>query len=227
MAKHERNRAVRIYHGLVSVLLLLSGAALLGVGIWLHVTDNGGPVGLDYDSDRYLDVVIHMGIAAMIAGGFLILTGVVSLISLARNCVGITFRVIYVLMGLVIFVVLVGATVVSSVIVHNKDDKSVRDSLRSAWVHTVSRDPDIICRIEKNLECRGFQDNDCVACTSVLDAGCASATTCAKCPNTRDPSKGCYNNIIRDFNRIFLPSAIIGGVLALIQLVDVFVTCCL
>ncbi|PXF42396.1 hypothetical protein BWQ96_07916 [Gracilariopsis chorda] len=227
MAKHERNRAVRIYHGFVALLLLLGGGALLGVGIWLHVTDNGGPVGLDYNNDSFFDLVIHVGIAAMIAGSFLILTGIVSLITLVRNCLGVTFRVIYVLMGLVIFIVLVGATVVSSIIVHNKDDLSVRDTLRSAWVHTVSRDPDVICRIERNLECRGFLDNDCVRCTSVLDDGCAEATTCAKCSDTRDPSFGCYSNIIRDFNRIFLPSAIVAAVLALIQLVDVFVTCAL
>ncbi|CAN8068069.1 unnamed protein product [Agarophyton chilense] len=227
MAKHERNRAIRIYHGFVSILLLLGGGALLGLGIWLEVSENSTPLGLDYNQDSYFDVVVHTGLASMIAGGFLLLAALASIISLSRKCIGVTFRVIYIIMAIVIAIVLVGTCVISALVVDRKDDEGTKNILQAAWEATVNRDKDVVCRIEDRLECRGFFDNQCINCITGLEDNCVEEVACASCSTEATGLPGCYNKISRLVNRIFLPVAIVAAVLALLLIVDFLLTCCL
>lgn len=229
MAKHERNRFVSMYHSLVAILILIGGGALLGFGIWLRVTDRAGPLNLEYTGSNVFRLVLNASVGSMVIGGFLLLTGVVSLIAMGRRCVGVTFRVVYIIMALVITAVLAFVCVVSSLIVTQGDDDNVREFIGDAWARTVVDRPDDVCKIEKNFKCRGFGDNDCALCPTGLEPDCGPTTTpnCAKCPSNAPPATGCYDEILADAKSLFRPMAIVSGIIAGIVLLDVFITCCL
>lgn len=230
MAKNDQFRFTRVYHTIVAIIILLAGGALLGLGIWLTATDNGGPFNLDYSGQSSVDFMLRTDVAAMVVGGFLLLTAIVSLVALSKALVGKSFRVIYVIMALVIFFVLVAITVLSIIVLRNINNFEVRSFVANAWVRTVENDPSVICGIEKTFKCRGFISNDCLACPTGLETECAAVSTfCAECGDIGavDPSIGCFEEIISRFSNLFLPAAIVSGILSVIVLVDIFFTCCL
>lgn len=230
MAKHEVNKGARLYHSLVAMLMLLAGFGLFGIGIWLQVTNNAGPLDLDYAGDNVFRVALRFPIASIIAGGFLIIAAIAGLFALARNCVGGVFRGVYILMAIVVLGVLLAACVTSSLIVDRDDSEAVRDFLEDAWERTVTGDKDsqiAICEIENFYGCRGFDNNDCDICVLGSEALCESSRRCAKCDVPTNPAIGCYGEIIDSVRDVFLPIAIASAVLSAIVLIDLFVTCAL
>lgn len=212
MAKAEARKNTRAYHSLVAVLLLICGVGLLGVGIWLRYTDRGDFLDLDFSgtSNGAIESISSTDIGAILIGAFLIVCGVFSLIALARNCVGYTFRIIYVLLALVIFVILLGIFVASVIFLARRKDENVRDFFRNAWENGVGNDISnlnvsldsidlgslsvdlvpksqaVLCSIENTFKCRGFQDNDCTQCATgsvFTEPGCLLETNqrCALC----------------------------------------------
>lgn len=209
------------------MLLLISGAAALAAGIWLRIDDNGGPLNLEYSEDNVFRDILRVGIGSIIIGSFLMLTALFSLFSLSRNCVGKTFRIIYVLMAVVILLVLIAITAIAVVIHRSGDSETVRDFISEAWDDTVRVNPSEICKVESNLDCRGFEDNECSRCENGPGGNCDNAASCASCATTRGADIGCYTRIIDRLENVFLPVAIVGGVLSFVVLVDILVCFCL
>lgn len=214
---------------MVAILILLAGGGLLGVGIWMTSTGSGGPLNLDYTGDSFFNVVLSADIGAIILGTFLLLTGLVSLIALTRKLLGVTFRILYVIMATVILAILVLITVMSSLIVANGDNAEVKKFIEEAWARTVKNDASIICEIENRFECRGFKDGDCTLCVLGIEPECNATVLCAECRDQvpDDAEKGCFDEILSTFNSVFLPSAIIGGLLSTVVLIDILITWCL
>eukprot|EP00177_Eucheuma_denticulatum_P007473 GFKZ01013606.1.p1 GENE.GFKZ01013606.1~~GFKZ01013606.1.p1 ORF type:complete len:230 (+),score=29.27 GFKZ01013606.1:241-930(+) len=229
MAVSDRNRFVRIYHSLVAIIMLLAGGALVGLGIWLLVTDNGGPINLEYSGDNFFRVVLNFGIGSIIIGAFLLFTAIAGIFAMARKSLGVTFRIIYVLAALIIFAALVFICVISILILRNDDSPTVKQFVLDAWQRTIqdeARENDV-CEIEQFYECRGFEDNDCVSCPLGTEAACQSLLNCANCGVPSDPAVGCYGRILDSIRDVYLPTAIVSGILALVVLVDIFVACAL
>lgn len=226
MAVNDRNRAARVYHALVSILLLLAGGALLGTGIWLRVTDTAGPINLEYSGSSVFNWVLNFNIGLMLIGIFLIVTAIASLLALARKCLGATFKVIYVLMAVIVFLALAFIMVVSIVILVNDDSEVVKDFLSQSWNRTVQKNSKEVCRLEEHFNCRGFLDNDCVGCELGTEASCSNPA-CAKCDRSANVTIGCYEEIVDSVHKFYLPTAIISGLLAFVVLVDIFVACAL
>lgn len=231
MALQERSRFAAGYHTLVALLLLLGGGALLGVGIWVYVTDRGGRLDLDYTGSNVWNIVLNFGVAGIIAGGFLLLSAVVSLIALSRKCLGKVFRVIYVLVALLITAVLVFIAVITLLIFSRRDSAVVKDFVRDAWIASV-QEPEFrqnVCTIQDEFDCRGFDDGDCASCGLGRESLCTpeERSLCPACVNepVRPEGKGCYNAVIDSVAQIFLPIGIVASILAFIVLVDVFVVC--
>ena len=224
MAKHERNRGVQVYHSIVAILLLLAGGALLGVGIWLRVTDNRGPLNLQYSGESFFNFVLNISIGAIVVGVFLLVTAVVAMLALARKCIGVTFKAIFVILALIILAALVFICVVSVLVRVKGDSETVRDFVFDAWKLTVENSPDDVCTIETNLNCRGFSDFDCADCTGLI---CANRDLCAPCSSPVDPSVGCYTRIVNRLRNVFLPSAIVSGILSGVVLFDIIFVFCL
>lgn len=225
MAKHEQQRALRIYHICVAVLILLFGGALLGLGIWMKVTGTGGPFKLMYTGESFFNVVLSADIGAIILGCFLLLTGAISLIALARHCMGITFRIVYVLLATIVLGALIFTMVVSILIINKRDNGQVRDFISAAWQRTARQDPQTLCNIEKRFKCRGFGDSDCVVCKTGVEPECSTVSAfCAKCsvPSDGTTTDGCYPKIMNSIKGVFLPSAIVSGVLSAAVLIDIF-----
>lgn len=218
MSRHEANRSAACYHTFVAILLLLLGGGLLGLGIWLRVTERGGPSSLDYERANLPNVMSWVSLAAIVVGGFFLLAAVSALFALSRKCVGMVFRVVYVLMALVILAALVLIAAASFFILDRRDAPFVGDALQSAWSATVADRPQAVCEVEKALMCRGFRDASCVA------------ETCASCPMAvkgAEAMRSCYGAIVDDLRRVYLPAGIVAVVAGVFVLIDIFVTCAL
>lgn len=230
MAKADQVRCTRIIHTIVAILILLSGAALLSFGIWLSVTGNKGPFNLDYTGDNIWKKLLIVPNIIMAMGAFLILTCIVSLISLSRNCVGVTARIIYIVLAIIIFIVLGVIFIGSIVLLRNRDNQSVENYVKDAWEGTVLNEPQIICDIEKEFQCKGFLNNDC-DCQTGLEQQCdlvrsRCVTTCSNPPSTYY-DQGCYNKMVAKLVGVFFPVAIASGILIVLVFVDMICTCCL
>lgn len=214
---------------MVAILILLAGGTLLGLGIWMTATGTGGPLNLHFAGENFFNVVLSADIGAIVLGGFLLLTGLVSLIALLNECIGMTFRAIYIVMASVILVALIIVTVVASLIVNNGDNKDVKSFLSKAWERTVEAEPAVVCSIERKFNCRGFKDQDCILCKTGSETECVATPLCARCNYIQppDPNFGCYSKIKENIRHVFLPSAIVGGLLSAIVLADVLLTCAL
>lgn len=219
MARHEANRGAACYHAFVAILLLLLGGALLGLGIWLRVSEHGGPSSLSYQQANLPDIMNWASIAAISVGGFILLAAIFALFALSRQCVGMVFRVVYILMALVILTALVLIAAVCFFILDRRDAPFVSDALQTAWKTTVTEQPRAICQIEAALKCRGFKD---AACALEKCASCplAAASGTAK-------TRSCYGAILDDLRRVYLPAGIVAVVAGAFVLVDIFVTCAL
>lgn len=227
MAVHERNRAARMYHGFISIVLLIAGGGLLGTGIWLRVTDNVGPLDLEYSGSNVFNWVLNFSTVIMVLGVFLIVAAIAAILALARKCLGATFRLVYIIMGLIIFLALGFIMVVSILILRNDDSDVVEDFVSQAWDRTVLVNSAEICSLEKHYECRGFNDNDCVDCRLGTETTCG-AKSCARCNReAADVSKGCYDEIVDSIHKFYLPASIVSGLLAFVVLVDLIVACTL
>lgn len=231
MSKHGQRQAVRAYHTLIAMLILIGGGALLGLGIWLKLSDSGGSFNLDYTGEGFLNAVLAVDIGAIILGAFLLLTGMVALVALSKECLGITFRIIYVILATIVLAALLLVTVMSSLIVSKREDADMNRFFEEAWART-AKSPDgrmKICEIEAYFDCRGFKDDDCTVCTDGQQPECSATPNCALCPGRipSDPNKGCYDEISNQWRKVFLPSAIVGGVFSFLVLLDILMTSCL
>lgn len=229
MAVHERKRFATVFHAIVAVLILIAGGFLLAVGIWLRVSNNGGLVDLDLSGNNFLRHAFTASIGSIVIGGFLIITAIFGLFAIAQNCLGATFRILYVLLSLVIIAALVFTCVVSSLALSEDDSAEVREVLSDAWTRT-ALDPqgkDRICKIEADLECRGFFDNDCRSCPLGTEAACRSFPNCVACARPSDPTIGCYDEIISRLRKVFLPIAITSGILSFVVFLDIIAACSL
>lgn len=237
MAKHERNRGVRIYHSIVSIALLLAGFAFIALGIWLRSNESQGvsELKLEGDVDTLFKIFLNLHWASIVVGCFLVMSAIFSLIALARNCVGFTFRFIYVVLAIVIFIVLLVGCVVSSLLLANRYNQEIYDVVKEGWKSTYSSQPEALCVIETRLECRGFDYGDCDGCVTGLEEACHSAggkDVCARCPPPEssqegEPLRGCYQRILDFLHNLFLPIAIVSGISAAAMLIDIFSTCAL
>lgn len=213
--QQKGNRGAAVYHTFVAILLLLLGGGLLGLSIWLRVSEHGGPASLDYQAGA----TRVASIAAGVIGAFILGAAVSSLISLSRKVVGKVFRIIYVLMALCILGALILIAASSFFVVDKRDSPNVREALSTAWKQSLKRDGSDICSIESSLQCRSFADSSC------------KTETCASCPLAKasgvKETESCYNVILADLKKVYLPTGIVSVIAAVFVLVDIFVTCAL
>lgn len=230
MAEAHELRCTRVYHTIVAVVTLLAGGGLLGLGIWLQTSGQHGLLDLNFSDTNVLDIVLRANIAAIAFGIFFILTAIVSLVALSRNCIGITFRIIYVILAAIILAVLVLICVASITLLRNRDNEVFENKLKDAWALTVDSGSTVTCELEEWFQCRGFEDSDCTQCITGLEASCTPVAKafCAPCGAPKAHySVGCFDKIVTSISRALLPAAIVSGVLAAMLLMDMMVMCCL
>lgn len=215
MSRAETNRAAAVYHSLVALLLLLLGGGLLALGIWLHVSGMAAPLDLEFTNVSLVNAALGARVSLLVLGGIFIVTALASLIALGRRCVGKTFRVIYILLGVIVFALLTATATLTWIVYARRETATVRDFLRNAWKRTVAEKSDIICKIEYTFGCRSFEDPFCLN------------EQCAPCGPKTVPAPGCYLVIIQDLRKVFLPLAIVATVMAVLVLIDLFVVCAL
>lgn len=227
MAKADEVRFVRVIHSLVAIFTLFAGAGLLAFGIWLSVTESQGLSDLQYGGENIWRYILVLPTICIIFGIFLMVTALVSLIALAKNCLGKTFRIIYVIMAAFVLIALVFICVISTFLYRNKDNEDVANFVKDAWQQTIVDDPNAICVIETEFKCRGFETYDCKNCAYGFGPGC-SADVCVSCEGSEQMGyAGCYDKLVHKLASVFLPVAIVSGILAGIQLIDMLLMCCI
>lgn len=219
------------YHATFLALLLIGGAGFLGVGLWLQLSQGGGPVNLEWTGSGFIDSFLTLGVASMIVGGALLATSVFALCAVSRSCIGTVARVVFVLATLVVTAGLVLLAVVTLLIASDNRPGAVEDIVRDSWERTVSSsDQGVVaeaCTIQRDFGCSGFADGDCAGCNNgVGTGGSTCALQCPVCePSIPESLTGCYDAIIDRTRKIFLPVGITASVLAAVTLVEVFVVC--
>lgn len=215
MSRAEENRFAACYHSLVALLLLLLGGGSLALAIWMQVSDTAAPLDLDWTNSSQANAVLGVRVVLYIVGGFLIVTALASLVALGRKCVGLTFRVIYIVLALIVLAIVACVATVSWLLYARSDEPVIRKLLDEAWQRTITTDKPAICRVERTFKCRGFQDNTC------------TSEKCAQCPPPDFTSDSCYHAVTSQLRRVLLPAAIVSTVMGAIVLMDIFVTCAL
>jgi uncharacterized membrane protein len=122
-AKRAHTSSARTFHGVVTVLLLVAGAGLLGYGLYRRIKTSG-TFDLDFEvkETKTLESLVQI-----LVGAFLIQSGIISILALARNCAGSVFRFVFFFMAVAIFVVLAGLSAGSSYALARKDSGVVFD----------------------------------------------------------------------------------------------------
>ena len=211
----SKNNAVLAfaYHVFAALTLLLGGAGLLALGIWLQVRDNGHALLLEHGPNRFLDFVLEAGIFGLFLGIFFIIVAVNALIARASRC---AVGCVYTIFSIFVLFLLFTTSVVSWVVYAQRNTTQVRGFYSNAWKYTMKRKPLAICEIEKALTCRGFDDISC------------HKEKCAVCPprlRVRQRTTSCYPAIVKDLAQNFLPTAIGSLLLTIVLLVDLIVHC--
>lgn len=247
MARHDKRRFGRLLHIVVGLLILLSGGALLGTGLWMRLTGSGGPLNLDYSGDSFFRIVLSADIGCLILGSLLLFTGTISLLTLfCDDRRGRGVRITYVLMACIMVAMLTVTCVVSSMIVAYDDRAEVRQFIERAWERSVRDDVETVCDIEERLGCRGLEDGQCEMCDNASgkrrirmkmnnerqtkDDGCKCAVCSVKEMESEEESvkrDGCYDAIVKHFRKLFLPWAVGSAVLGAVVVMDIFVTWCI
>lgn len=230
-ASDSRNSFARIYHASVAVLILLSGAALSCFGVWLSILENRTALTLDFSDNPFLQALLRANVAAMVLGVLLMAVATISLLALSKECLGKTFRAFYVVLAFFMFASLLSACVFSTIIVHKGHNDAVRAFVLDAWQKGIEDDPTVVCAIERELSCRGFDANDCKGCKNGNEPACKNASQfCARCVHSTTHPRdhvGCYNAMIERVHSMFLPIAITSGMLSAVVFVDILFSFCL
>ena len=77
---------------------------------------------------------------------------------------------------------------------------SNRSYMESVWVNTVKLHRNNICEMEREMECRGFNDGDCVGCHENGNKECIKVK-CAPCNNESQLIVGCYGRMSERMGR--------------------------
>jgi hypothetical protein len=221
------------YHSLIATLLVLSGSALAGFGIYLRVSKYRKDAFLDFataanGSTDVLQKILQVDIAAMIVGAFLLVSGLVALFALARNCCGSMFRVFFFVLAVVILLSLAVIAGFAFFLLRYQGKASFRTKVQTVWGQQVRSKPNVICAIESNLQCRGFDNNDCKNCALGVESTCTAAQKllCAPCSNKTDNvAIGCFDDFRHTISRWFIIIGSVAGGLALLTFIDLFALC--
>ncbi|GAB0493109.1 hypothetical protein MMPV_010130 [Pyropia vietnamensis] len=243
MAGGERShsplsKAALTFHSIFLTTLLVGGAAFLGVGLWLQLSQSGGPVELEWtDGSGFVDAFLSLGVAAIVIGGVLLATAVFALCAVSRSCVGRVARVLFVMATLVVAAALVLLATATLLIASESRPDKVKELVRESWVRTVtSNETEIVghaCALQSEYECSGFDAGDCANCLSGVGEDGRVCTeeeqeVCPRCETGVEAgSPGCYDSIITRTRKVFLPLGVVSAVLAGLALLDIFIVCCI
>lgn len=225
--KPRRSRPAKYYHLTVAVLLLLTGGALLALGLYLQNTASGSVLNLQYKQKDRFRVILHARVGALFLGGALLLVGITALLSLAHHCIGVTFRLFHVAFALLLTAGLAYSCAACAIAASGAHSRELREYVGAAWTVTVVSHPDDVCTIEKQFECRGFADGDCKDCPTGMERECIMRPNCARCGPGKSTAVGCFDKIVESAKKVFLPVSIVSGIMAILLLLDSIATCCL
>lgn len=234
--RQSKGSCSRTYHMLVTVLILLAGMGLLGVGIWRRVNRDEAPFNLSEDfideTDELWSLVLRFDLAAIVVGIFLIISGIIGLIGVAKNCLGGVARVLYLILAVVILLGCGGIAGVSFYLLARGtgQDSRLESYSLTAWESGVSADPDAICVFENDFKCRGFEDGDCAACPTGEDATCTEQDRmrCAPCSGaTSSQGTGCFEKLTGSLRTYYIIAGAVFSAITLIVLTDIFTLCTL
>jgi hypothetical protein len=229
-----RGSCNRSYHQFISVVTLLAGAGLLGVGVWRRMSNDQGPFDLKYtdvqDLENIWSLVRSWTTAAIVLGAALLASGLIGFIAVSRNCLGGLAKVLFFLIALVLTAALAGTSSVSFYLLSQTNDAGkLENFIETTWEQTVADNKNAICVIEADRQCRGVKNGECSGCRLGVESTCSvvQKTRCAPCstPANIDVNSGCYDSFSTSFRRYYIAVGAVTAVLAGLMFIDLCVIC--
>ncbi|CAN8070994.1 unnamed protein product [Agarophyton chilense] len=177
--KTERHPSSSLGHGpgdpvtlIFLVLLALSSIVFFVIGVWLLVTQDGWPVGLNNTGNRNWTRLLSYGTACIIVSLLLIPIIIFMVMDAAarRGSQARTTRLIVVFLSSFIIVVLILMSVTGILFAANRPG-FIANIIEEAWTKTVL-DGDSVgtaCDVERNFQCRGWRTDSCVNCNPTVN----------------------------------------------------------
>jgi hypothetical protein len=233
MATPGTKSCAGIFHRLVSFVLALLGGVFFGYGLYLLVSKKYQNSYVDLQSNGAQDVSVHLpriDIVLIIVGGVLILSSIAALVAMSRNCVGMTFRVMYGIFAVVMLAATILVAALYFYILRLQTRDTFKADARKIWVSSVQNNTKSVCSVESEYKCRGFDNQDCINCRLGSEATCNAdqKAICPLCNNDNDfTSKGCFQSINRTLRTQSIAIGAASTALALLLFIDLFVLCAL
>ena len=208
MGRRNRSSCAVWFHTTVTVVLFISGALLLSLGVWMLVTSFGGLSHLKFPAESrfYSTVSSSSGLINTVLAPILLLASVCGCLSLMFP----GFRFVYALMAGLSFFILCFISVICWVLSTTYASQSLASVLRLAWYNTPG---ETLCKIEKIRKCRSFQ----LGCNITPGIGEKCAAECV----TNLENK-CYDALTNLLFKVSLPVALTSGMAAFLVAADIF-----
>lgn len=215
----ERNfafRAAAAYHFLVAGLSIAGGIALLVTTMHRFRTIQ--------DKDHALHV---MKVRRYAEDSAVVLLGLTSLLAARRRCIGVTFRIFYLICVVVVAIALVLRIVHSARQISPAGQHKERE-----WFQTVFNGS-FACISQQYLKCNGLDDGACEGCLPGNLTVCKTPPKCVDCSNYNkksnftlaSPQAGCWGKMKKRIMFISTRYLIISSVLLLALSLDLFLSC--
>lgn len=210
-------------HTLFAVLTIAAGIALISTGGWAIANQNDASYGDLEWSGSILAANVYLGIVSVVVGVALIVLAILGMLAIGQGCCSIFAAVIYFLAMLVLVAAMaLAASVLLLVAEGGGPGSKTRTFVSDVWQETVLSEPRAACDLERELRCRGFEDNDCMGCSSAaIAAGDCTPKQRRVCPDcTSLPSSGdfttvgCYDTLLSRMQRVARPVGIASAIAA-------------
>lgn len=206
----------------------------MGYGLYRRFNNSDGfDLALEVKEAKKMDDAVSflrkVNLLLILIGGFLVVSGIVSVIARSRNVAGKAFRVLFSFLAAAILVVLLGLSAVSFYALAKKDSGVVFDALEDAWIDFVKKAPEDVCKLENRHKCRGLENNDCKACPTGVGSACDAKALekCAPCTkgSERFAGKGCWSKFDSKLRKFYIAIGAASAVLAAIAFMDICLLC--
>lgn len=222
-----------IVHTIFSILLLTLSLALAAVGVYNVVKVNGPVLPLVYNGLSFFATAVKLGILGIVLGvGLALLYVAFAVVLMMSRRLPPVFTILFVTF-LFIALILTVFLAVSSLLIATVPLRSAVDAFfDDAWTETVAVAPADVCSIERSLNCRGYANDQCLACSPAQAAagGCTLTERryCAACVGgSFAQGRGCRREVEVLVRRWFESMGIIASVLAGLLVIHMFLLCIL
>lgn len=183
-------------HTATAAAVGLCGIALIAVGTWAVVTQSGSQYNRLTFESSVTAASLYLSMSTICVGVLLVLLPPVGLVAARRGSCRAAMTAGYVVcLCLLTALLLFTAVVMLQVSGAGTGRPATRTFFLNAWRRSVAKSPLVVCGVETEHQCRGFDGGECTGCAEA-DSGPSAPcdrTRCADCgAGGQTGGSGCY-----------------------------------